>query len=59
MGMIFGMLAVGQGLDNSGAVKLIVDAVAPFLKELPPIAALVVYFSVWFSRNSCRTTPWR
>jgi di/tricarboxylate transporter len=45
MGMIFGMLAVGQGLDNSGAVKLIVDAVAPFLKELPPIAALVaVYF---------------
>jgi di/tricarboxylate transporter len=44
--MIFGMLAVGQGLDNSGAVKLIVDAVAPMsCRTLPPIAALAaVYF---------------
>jgi len=45
MAMIFGMLAVGEGLDNSGAVKLIVDAVAPLLQGLPPIAALAaVYF---------------
>lgn len=45
MAMIFGMLAVGEGLDNAGAVKLIVDAVAPFLQGLPPIAALAaVYF---------------
>ena len=45
MAMIFGMLAVGAGLDHSGAVKLIVDAVAPLLQGLPPIAALAaVYF---------------
>ncbi len=45
MAMIFAMLAVGEGLDNAGAVKLIVDAVAPLLKGLPPIAALAaVYF---------------
>ena len=45
MAMIFGMLAVGEGLDNAGAVKLIVDAVAPMLQGLPPIAALAaVYF---------------
>ncbi len=45
MGMIFGMLAVGEGLDHSGAVALIVDAVAPHLQGLPPIAALgAVYF---------------
>lgn len=45
LAMIFGMLAVGEGLDNSGAVKLIVDAVAPLLQGLPPIAALAaVYF---------------
>lgn len=43
--MIFGMLAVGEGLDNAGAVKLIVDAIAPLLKDLPPFAALgAVYF---------------
>ena len=45
MAMIFAMLAVGEGLDNAGAVKLIVDAVAPLLQGLPPIAALAaVYF---------------
>lgn len=45
MAMIFGMLAVGEGLDQSGAVALIVDAVAPLLQGLPPIAALAaVYF---------------
>jgi di/tricarboxylate transporter len=43
--MIFAMLAVGEGLDNAGAVKLIVDAVEPFLRDLPPVLALgAVYF---------------
>ncbi len=43
--MIFAMLAVGEGLDNAGAVKLIVDFVAPWLMDLPPILALgAVYF---------------
>jgi di/tricarboxylate transporter len=43
--MIFAMLAVGEGLSQSGAVELIVGWVAPFLKDVPPIVALmVVYF---------------
>lgn len=45
MGMIFAMLAVGKGLEHSGAVAIIVDAIAPWLQGLPPIAAL---FAVYF-----------
>ncbi len=45
LAMIFSMLVVGEGLDESGAVKLIVDAIAPFLADLPPLAAL---FAVYF-----------
>lgn len=36
MALIFGMLAVGAGLENSGAVELIVQQVAPWLKQVPP-----------------------
>ncbi|HQU67085.1 MAG TPA: SLC13 family permease [Albidovulum sp.] len=43
--MIFAMLAVGEGLDQAGAVALIVDAVAPWLQGMPPFVALAsVYF---------------
>ena len=45
LAMIFSMLVVGEGLDESGAVKMIVDAVAPWLGTLPPLAAL---FAVYF-----------
>ena len=38
LALIFAMLVVGVGLEQSGAVKLIVDAVAPWLKTLPPQA---------------------
>ncbi|MEM1360854.1 MAG: SLC13 family permease [Pseudomonadota bacterium] len=34
--MIFAMLAVGAGLQSSGAVKLIVDALAPAMTTLSP-----------------------
>ena len=44
LAMIFAMLAVGIGLDHSGAVKLIVDAIAPFLAGLPP---WVMVFAVY------------
>lgn len=45
LAMIFAMLAVGEGLDQSGAVGLIVNAVAPWLEGLGPIALiLAVYF---------------
>ena len=36
LALIFSMLAVGAALEASGAVRLIVDAVAPYLQGLPP-----------------------
>ena len=45
LAMIFAMLAVGQGLEQSGAVGLIVTAVAPLLEGLGPfLLILTVYF---------------
>ena len=45
LAMIFAMLAVGEGLDQSGAVALIVAAVSPWLEGLGPFAViLAVYF---------------
>ncbi|WP_226549525.1 SLC13 family permease [Celeribacter naphthalenivorans] len=41
LALIFAMLAVGAALDASGAVELIVGAVAPLLEGLP------VFFVVW------------
>ncbi|MCI2394321.1 SLC13 family permease [Aliiroseovarius sediminis] len=34
--LIFSMLAIGAGLEGSGAVRLIAEGVAPFLGKLPP-----------------------
>lgn len=45
MAMIFAMLAVGEGLDQSGAVGMIVNGVAPWLTGLSPfLLILAVYF---------------
>jgi len=41
LAMIFSMLAIGAALDASGAVKMIVDAIAPLLGHLSPF--FVVY----------------
>ncbi|WP_420821271.1 SLC13 family permease [Pseudooceanicola onchidii] len=41
LAMIFAMLAVGAALEHSGAVELIVNAIAPALTGLPP------FFIVW------------
>ncbi len=35
LALIFSMLAVGAGLQNSGAISLIVDAISPTLSTLP------------------------
>jgi di/tricarboxylate transporter len=44
LAMIFGMLAVGAGLDHSGAVRLIVETVSPVLSKLPPfLLVLAIY----------------
>lgn len=42
--LIFSMLIVGTGLQHSGAVALIVQAIAPALEGLPPIAALAAVY---------------
>ncbi|GHC18009.1 MULTISPECIES: SLC13 family permease [Gemmobacter] len=44
LAMIFAMIAVGQGLEESGAVALIVTHVEPFMRELPPFAMIMVVY---------------
>jgi di/tricarboxylate transporter len=45
LALIFAMLAVGAGLQNSGAVALLVDGIAPSLTELPlPVVVFAVFF---------------
>lgn len=45
LAMIFAMLAVGAGLDHTGAVKLIVDGAKPWMEGLSPfMMILCVYF---------------
>jgi di/tricarboxylate transporter len=41
LALIFSMLAIGAGLEHSGAVELIVGYVAPLLKTLPH------FFVIW------------
>lgn len=42
--LIFSMLVVGAGLQQSGAVALIVGAIAPVLEDIPPIVALAAIY---------------
>ena len=37
LALIFGMLAVGAGLEHSGAVEIMVGALAPMLADVPPV----------------------
>ncbi len=49
LALIFAMLAVGAGLDHSGAARLIVQGLAPLLAGLPPhLVILVVFLAGWF-----------
>lgn len=43
---IFALLAVGAGLERSGAVALIVDRVEPWLQGLPPWAMIMAVYLV-------------
>ncbi|MCA8878905.1 MAG: SLC13 family permease [Rhodobacteraceae bacterium] len=42
--LIFGMLGVSQGLENTGAAKVIVEHVASFAGGLGPVAVLAVVY---------------
>ena len=44
LALIFGMLAVGAGLQNSGAIALMVDGMSPGLAMLPAPLILFVVF---------------
>ena len=44
LALIFSMLAVGAGLQNSGAINLIVDSTAPFLRTLSPFYVIFAVF---------------
>ncbi len=43
--LIFGMLAIGIGLEKTGAIRLVVESVTPLLAESSPV---VVLFAVYF-----------
>jgi di/tricarboxylate transporter len=51
LALIFAMLAVGQALERTGAVQLIVDALAPWLMGMPPQLVLWLVFVM----GSCLT----
>ena len=44
MGMLFGMLGVGAGLEHSGAVEMLVTWVSPYMMGLP---SFVLVFAVY------------
>jgi di/tricarboxylate transporter len=46
LAMIFAMLAVGLGLDHSGAVKMIVDLISPAMMGLPPFLLIFAVYSL-------------
>jgi di/tricarboxylate transporter len=46
LALIFGMLIVGAGLEASGAVQLLVDAIAPHLQGLPHWALLLAVYTL-------------
>ena len=46
LALLIGMLGVGAGLDASGAVQMIVDAIAPSLDALPPWLLVLAVFSL-------------
>ena len=46
LAMIFAMLAIGEGLEQSGAVDLIVTAIAPWLVGLGPFALILAVYLI-------------
>ncbi len=44
LALIFGMLAVGAGLDNSGAIEWVVSGATPLLAELPPFLLILAIY---------------
>jgi len=46
LALIFAMLVVGAALDRSGAVRLLVDAISPYMVGMPPFLALLCVYAL-------------
>ncbi len=46
LALIFAMLAVGAGLESAGAVRLVVDVLAPYLATLSPIILVLAVYAL-------------
>ena len=44
--LIFAMLAIGRGLDNTGVVEKIVGAITPFLESASPLVLLLAIYAL-------------
>ncbi|MGF1625598.1 MAG: SLC13 family permease [Alphaproteobacteria bacterium] len=44
LGLIFAMLAIGVAMDKTGLVQIIVDSIAPLLRESSPVLALAAVY---------------
>lgn len=46
MALLFGMLGVGAGLENSGAISLLVTAMAPYMVGLSPFLLVFMIYAI-------------
>ncbi|TNC73049.1 SLC13 family permease [Rubellimicrobium roseum] len=46
LAMLFAMLAVGEALERSGAVELIVDGIAPVMAGWPPVLTIFAIYAL-------------
>ena len=46
LAMIFAMLAVGEGLENSGAVEMIVNGMAPWMAGMSPFFLILTVYCI-------------
>ena len=44
--LIFAMLAIGAGLERTGAIELVVGAIAPALNDMPPFVLLICIYAL-------------
>jgi di/tricarboxylate transporter len=44
--LIFAMLGVGAAMETSGALKMIIDAVSPWLHGMPPLLVLAIVYAL-------------
>ena len=53
--LIFAMLAIGQGLQATGAVTLVVDAVLPIMSNVSPFVVLLLVYALSSVLTECVT----